>query len=557
MNTAANPSVFGGQDAEGAPLGPAIGDYLTVVTRRAGTILLPFAVVTLAAVGVAFMLPPQFNERTTFKIEDPEVVASFYQSIGLSVPHKQIISTIKADVSAISFLAPLVEACGINEGLNPRDKRDAEELMKIVRGNLSIDVSPQKVGPDLVSFAYTGRDAYKVARFVNMIRDKYQEEFLDKYRNDVLNAFATVKRQHDAAKTTYDTTARDLESFQTTHGHLFAGDTSDVPSRLRDSLAKHEIDVTQFEGDLEAEKRAFADASGKLSEVSPVRKGASTKAMSDAYRAQLAEVKRLETLVANLSEKKTEVHPDVKAARFGLEKARNTLAQMEQFDVTDVKEEPNPAYDALVQQKATAESRIKSLEARLTNSKAAITEATRLLKELPEKLKRSSELQVAHGAASDLWQTVQKRYAVALATKDRVLGKETSFFTLLDQPLPEEAKFRDPVSPNIPLFIGVGAFVGLALGGALAFGREFATAAFTTPNQVRYGLRLPVLGEIAALTTAAEAGARRRKRALVATVVVVLLAALGWCHVAYFTKAYRDTLPKPVFDVMRRIYGKG
>lgn len=556
MNNAADMS-SPADGAEGQPLGLAIGDYLTVVTRRASTILVPFVLVTLLATAAAFLLPQQFKEVVTVRVEDPEVVGAFFAQIGLSVPHKQILTGIQPEVRSPSFLGPIVRDLKLREGFNPDDSKEREELMKRVRGNLEINTTFQKVGPDFFSIGYTGEDAAKVARFVVAIRDEYQSRFMEQYTSAVQTAFAQVKAVHERAKKDFNDASGAYGMFQKANGYLFTGDTGDVSSQLKDSLGKQETSLVDYEAQKAGQAQTLTDVDGRLAVTSPLRDAVTSSQVSDNYRAQQALVNQLKRDLAELAKTKTEQHPFYIAKKGLLDTEEVRLGQLDKFESVTKSSEPNPEYDRLVGQKATAEAEVARLTQMIERTKSSITDLKKTLEDLPDKLSRGDKLRTDLDNAKFRLERASRQFVTVEATRERIVGKETSFFTAIDTPSPEIARDRQPVSPNVPLFIGIGAFVGLVLGAGLAFLREFATAGFTTSNQVRYGLAAPILGELTPLKTVAERSAAVRRRTFSILLFVVFVGALAWCHVAYFTTAYRDTLPRPVYDVMRRIYGKG
>lgn len=553
MNT---PALAAPLEQDSAPLGPAIGDYLTVVVRRAGTIVVPFVLFTLGSVATAFLVPPTYYEATTVRIVDPDVVGSFYGQLGLPVPHKQILSTIKQDVASVSFLEELVEKADVDEGYNRHDRRQYERLMAEVKGNLTVNVAAQKIGDDIISFGYKGRDARKVAEFVNAIREKYKEEFTVRYQTEVKNAWRFVKAQHDKAKAAADAASKQLKEFQDSYGALFVGNTSDVGMQLRTALAKADDDLSTFEGALAGQEEVLRDVEGKLAVENPMMDGGAARVLNPVYVALKAQVDQLTADVEALALRTTEQHPTYIAAKASLEAAQAKLAQVQPTDAGPTNPVPNPNYDRLVGMQKAAQAEIARLKPVIARTKERIASLNKDMVGLPENLKRADELADRRNTTQFQYDKAQKQFAAVDATHERVMSKETSFFKLIDAPTAESARDKDPVAPNVPLFIGVGAFVGLAIGAGLAFVREFSTPAFTTPNQVRYGLALPVLGEIAPLLTKAESAERRRSRVLWTVVIAATVLVVGWFHLAYFNAELKGSLPRQVFDVMRKIYGK-
>jgi hypothetical protein len=132
--------------------------------------------------------------------------------------------------------------------------------------------------------------------------------------------------------------------------------------------------------------------------------------------------------------------------------------------------------------------------------------------------------------------------------------KNSSFFRITQEQIPEEARFNDPVYPNYALFAGIGAFLGLLIGGAIAFIGEFSAAAFPPPRPVRYMLQVPILGEVAPLITQYDVRRRTRKRRIWLIAGIVVLVLLVAIHVMWYSDM-RSQLPEFLRVLMRRLYG--
>ena len=126
---------------------------------------------------------------------------------------------------------------------------------------------------------------------------------------------------------------------------------------------------------------------------------------------------------------------------------------------------------------------------------------------------------------------------------------------MLQAPLPQEADSWDPVFPSVPLFVGIGAFIGLLLGSGLAFLVEFTSSSFVTVNQLRRTLPVVVLGQMGTLRTSGEVK-KRRKRSIVSwTIVLAVVGLLVYGHVCYFNADLRPNLPTWLFKLMKGFYG--
>ncbi|NRA96619.1 MAG: hypothetical protein HRU14_10480, partial [Planctomycetes bacterium] len=108
---------------------------------------------------------------------------------------------------------------------------------------------------------------------------------------------------------------------------------------------------------------------------------------------------------------------------------------------------------------------------------------------------------------------------------------------------------------SVPLFVGIGAFIGLLLGSGLAFLVEFTSSSFVTVNQLRRTLPVVVLGQMGTLRTSGEVK-KRRKRSIVSwTIVLAVVGLLVYGHVCYFNADLRPNLPTWLFKLMKGFYG--
>jgi hypothetical protein len=88
-----------------------------------------------------------------------------------------------------------------------------------------------------------------------------------------------------------------------------------------------------------------------------------------------------------------------------------------------------------------------------------------------------------------------------------------------------------PATPNRPLILGVGLFLGLALGGALAVLLEAGDDSFHTARRLQSALRIPVLAAIPGILLEQDRARLRRRRfrnaALASMVALIVLAGSG------------------------------
>ena len=246
----------------------------------------------------------------------------------------------------------------------------------------------------------------------------------------------------------------------------------------------------------------------------------------------------------------------MKEAKKLLETERAKLSQIQDFQPTERKTERNEKYTELDKRKSELEGEIQGLKAEISELKQEIIRIELDVERIPDITRKKENLENERDAALAAVERVERVRDQAQATWHRITsGGEGGFFQLLSAPRVAEFDSWEPVFPNVGMFVGIGAFVGLLLGCGIAFLVEFTSQSFVTVSQVRRTLPLPVLGRVAAIETVRERRRRIRRRVIVAVVVLILIAILVYAHVCYFTRSLQHHLPTQLFDLMKRFYG--
>jgi hypothetical protein len=535
--------------------GPGLSDYVNVVRRRIWQVLGPFIGLAIAGVGVAFLIPREYKAQTELEILDPDAgVATVFTQVGYSVPHKHLLTTISQDVRNVEFLSPLVEQYGITEGYNLNVQRDRNRLFERMRKKLVVSAVLVKSGIDLVNFEYQGRDPERVVAFVNAVRQKWQDQFVARYHSAVVAVEDHVKKVFEEAQTQFMDAQTKYRNFQEANGSDYWG--KDPGGQARTRLDRAKLDLENFELQLRAEEATLRMVTEQLKTVRPTDKVDVSRKRNPDWTKQSAAVEFAAATLATLEEHYSESWPKVKQARAALETERAKLEKVPEFLTDSFVQGPTPLWVKLSNDQTQSQTTIASLREKIEKLNQTITQSEAEVRVIPEKSAQAMVLRDAVDSAGVQLDKALKMRAIVTATRDRVQANAKRFFRVTMEFTPEEARAFDPVWPNYALFAGIGAFIGLLIGGAIAFIGEFTSSAFTTPNQVRYMLQVPVLGEVAPIFTIGEQRARNRRRWILLTIVGILAIVVIAIHVMWFDKDnWRAELPPAVRDIMRRVYG--
>jgi ribosomal protein L18E len=245
----------------------------------------------------------------------------------------------------------------------------------------------------------------------------------------------------------------------------------------------------------------------------------------------------------------------VKNAKAALEAEKAKLAKIEEFVTDSFVQGPSSLWVKLTDNQSQTQLTVASLKQRIDKVKKAIAQLQTDVVVIPAKAAEGQALRDAVDVAYLQFEKASKTKEIASTTRERMRSKNKTFFRMtLEQP-PEEARFADPVYPNYALFAGIGAFLGLLIGGAIAFIGEFSAASFTTPNQVRYMLQVPILGEVAPMITRYDVKKRSRRRRILLAVSCLVIVVLLVIHLMWFDSEWRANLPIGLRDILRKLYG--
>jgi succinoglycan biosynthesis transport protein ExoP len=245
---------------------------------------------------------------------------------------------------------------------------------------------------------------------------------------------------------------------------------------------------------------------------------------------------RLEALELRLAELNargfTDKHPDIVTARLEIEQVRGGLLS----EGEDSEGDSSPK--SMAQRHAESEERRAELR-----SKAARDEIARLRTEVeeietrigatPRVAERLEALEREHEHLYRSYQEFsQKRLDAAVsANMERQVKGER--FRVLESAVPD----FDPVSPQRPVILVLGALLGLGLGIGLAIAMEALDSSFRSVPRLQAALQIPVLAAIPEIVLEQDRRRRRRRRvrnlalASAATLIVLMSSGAGYLMV--------------------------
>jgi uncharacterized protein involved in exopolysaccharide biosynthesis len=533
--------------------GVGLGEYLSVFTRRTWLIAIPFLAVLGLATALGFLLPSQYKATTIVEVQDNTDIDKIYAGTSVILRHKELLTTCKRVILTRAFLEPIVDALDVREGYNTSDPRDKTRLFTQMKNNLAVNVVMKKEGSDIIEISYTGRDAQKVCAIVNKVRTDYINYFVDDMRERVRPVLRNTRDAYAEATQKKDTAAENLQRFQEQNQLDLIGE-NDVPQKqkrltvVEEQLGSGENELERLEKELDSVKLQLRGETEYVSSEKFINR-------TQAWKDQDEVVKRVQAELDEMLGTYRPLHKPVVEKKAELAREQEKQGKIEEFERGDSKNILNPAREELSSRERQLATTIEGLRAKMESQRK---ERDRLLEDvdrIPKLQRQEQGLKRQAELAFEDYRRTRRNNERATGMMDRLNSEDMSIFRIIANPLPDEAASWDPVFPSVPLFVGIGAFLGLLIGAGLAFLVEFTSSSFVTVNQLRRTLPVAVLGHVTALESPQELGRRHRRRVLVWMLLVAVVVLLVTIHVCYFDKELQSKLPTWLYGAMRRFYG--
>lgn len=512
-----------------------IEDYLDIARRHRSWILGPAFAGLVLAVVTAFLWPDSYRATGMIRVVPPKVPNRLIQT-NISEAMSQRVATIYQDIISRSTLTNLIQT----HNLYPDDRKrlPMEDVVEKMRAAIDVgQMSGVRRGDSgaafRVAFSYSDkRIAQKVcldliSRFIDLSTSARSSQSL------ITTEF--FRDQLEVAKSQIDEVDSKLTALRLRNAGQMPEQGEQLLNRINtlessiqsinSSLNRVNQEKLQLETNLRfLREQATAAANAPPGGATPGQTAAGPKIDPRLVQAN-TEINRMEANLALMLENYKENHPDVQRLRNYLEAKRRQreelLTELEArplevpaatsaaagggapprvpielnrsiAQVQSALQAKDMEMEDLNRQLIATRERIRGMQARLDASPAVQQEYVQLMRDRKLIEDRYNELS-------------NKANVSAMAT-DLENRKQSETLEVLEQPIMP----TDPYAPNRQLIIVGGLMVGLAIGVALASGRELKDTSLKNLKDVRAYTKLTVLGSIPLLEN--DFVVRRRRR---------------------------------------------
>lgn len=522
------------------------GELLAMFGRQKWLIILPTIAVGLAVAYVITKLPSMYESKTTLTLKPPQISDKVVQSL-TEDDLSQRVQTMNQEILSRSNLEPMVSKYKLFE-----NERAAGMPMELVVEKMfrSITVELEK-----------GDDA-KVTGFKILYRDRTPEaarnvaaELAGKYVNQqVTNSIESVEKtkeflqkQLDDAKTQLDTISQQRLQVMTQNVDALPESGAGLIAQLT-GLRQKEETISKAKETLIVEKGRASDniraLNSQISLAQQLGDKATKEIVSDsgiegttAYGDMLKRRADLTAKLVNLRKIYREKHPDIVEAQTQLEKVNEEIDKLKEGETKRQEKAAQRGNDQKVAQVTNFEIEKKKLEGQITLIDQQISMKDTELQQnsieitnLEAKINAIPQVKVALEAVENQYQSAKTTYDDRLKKYDAAqqqLAKETEAQGATIRVVDPANLPQTPINATKkPMFIGVGAGVGLALG--LLFAAFFEIPRlFRIQNidDAKHYTGLPVLASVPPLLTRQEI--TWQKRTYLLKVLAGIIVAVG------------------------------
>lgn len=483
-----------------------LDDYLGILKRRWWMIAIPAVLLTLAGLGLTYIVPPQYVSQTLVLVEQQKVPEDYVKPV-IEEDLTARLASMKEQILSRSRLQPIIERFNlyVSRGMSMDDRIDQARKdisIKPIRSEMA-----RTGGLPGFFISFKASDARTAQLVCGEITSLFVSQNLNARAQSAEGTTDFLKGQLEEAKRALDEQDSKLAAFQQKYmGRLPGEETTNMNmmtslntqlDAATQQLARLQQDRSYVEAML-AQQQSMSQAPGPA--------GAATT------NPQQAELQALLTEEAELTRRYTDDYPDVIAVR---RKIRELRARMEAA--------PAPASASPSASAAPGRNdsiAIQQLRAQLKALEQGIAQKQRDQAGIQGQIRMYQGRISTSPLVQEEYKNVTRDYQTAQQFYDELLKKMNSSKMATDLERRQQGEqFRVMDEPNLPdgptfpkpgIFIGGGFFAGLVLGFLFVAWREYRDTAVRSERDLWAFTRLPTLGVISFTGDAAALEPKRR-----------------------------------------------
>lgn len=475
----------------------SLRDALATVFKHQQKILIVFfATVVTVTIGT-FMTSPTYEAKTSLMIKmgreniyRPEVGNS--NRVFSSDPEKALNTEIKI-LTSPGLMKKLIEEIGV-ENIYPKLAEGSEENVnslesaaKIFASNISVAIAKNS---DVIDVTFQHREPDVSAKALNLLVKLFQEKHIQVFRNSLSSLFDKQLKNYEIKMKESE---KQFEDFKQKNKIFSRGEQASFLLKQRTnldiSLRETQSRIEGLEQKISSLKRQIRSIPEK--ETLPSTSGANHYRIIDQSKANLLALKQKES---ELSRK----YKSFPASNQLLSGVRNEIKVVEEFlakQESKLRENmpigKNILHQEIKMELIKARAELKSLGAKEGNIKRQQIQLDQEMVALDQKGREFKMLSRELSTNENNYNMYVRKLEEANISKEMDELKMDNISVIQEATVP-----AGPIKPKKGLNILMGIFLGAFSGIGLAFLSEYFGQTFSTPDDIRNRLGLPVIGTV-------------------------------------------------------------
>ncbi len=375
--------------------------FFELVKKKLFLLSIGFAVISIAVLAVAFVLPKTFSSHTTILADKEGLLSPLMKGAAVSNNTKGRDKDRIALYKEMLFGAAVMQPVVVNAGWVKSDATEVEKSRAII--DLVEKITVKSAGPNLVRIEVTDSDAERAFRTARLLGDMFIEKSLENKQSESRAAYEFVDRQAKSYHEKLLLAEQKLKEFKTTNLGNHAGTERGVFARINSLRGQIEEFSLQVQEESIRERSITGQLAGEkqLGSSLQVESGLSSR------------IRLLEQQLATLRLDYHDTYPDVVRLKHQIADLKEMLKKGDNgsgfTSAAAAAGNLDTVYGSLREQLAETRTRKAGLNTRVAQSRKLLALELERAKDLPEIEAELAELTRDYEVTNDVYQDLVKR----------------------------------------------------------------------------------------------------------------------------------------------------